>query len=94
MSKQSGAPSCRRAVGLNHRLRLYRYAEDEIFGPHHDGAWKGAGLDADGRHVRDLWRGQRLSMLTLLLYLKPLDAYGGGETTFFPEPDSPEVTRV
>ena len=43
-------------------------------GMHVDGAWIGSGLDANGRFMRDQWRGQRLSRLTLLLYLTPLDA--------------------
>ena len=49
---------------------------------HVDGAWVGSGLDASGYFVRDLHHGQRLSRLTLLLYLDPLESYEGGATTF------------
>lgn len=79
----AGAP-----LALNQRWRLYRYEEGNDFGMHHDGAWPESGLDAArGTYVRDLHAGTRRSQMTLLLYLHPLDAYAGGETTFQLETD-------
>ena len=51
------------AIGMNARWRCYRYAEGHQFQRHHDGAWSGSGMDADGRFVRDLWRGTRQSQM-------------------------------
>ena len=73
-------------LGLNHRLRLYKYEEGDVFGKHHDGSWPGSGLRA-GVYVRDLWAGAQRSQCTLLLYLDELDAYDGGATTFQPDPE-------
>ena len=74
-------------LGLNHRLRLYKYDEGDAFGLHHDGAWPGSGLRA-GVYVRDLWAGAQRSQCTLLLYLDDLDAYDGGATTFQTDPEA------
>ncbi|KNC51388.1 2OG-Fe(II) oxygenase family Oxidoreductase [Thecamonas trahens ATCC 50062] len=54
---------------LNNRIRLYRYARDEVFLPHFDGAYP--------RSAR------QVSMLTFLIYLG--GGLEGGETTFYPE---------
>jgi prolyl 4-hydroxylase len=53
-------------VGLNERLRFYRYQAGQSFGPHRDGYYKRS--DAEQ------------SLLTLILYLN--DDYTGGETFF------------
>ena len=55
------------AVGLNERLRFYRYVEGQDFGAHADGYY----LRANGEQ----------SLLTLMIYLN--DDYSGGETWFF-----------
>ena len=71
------------ALGLNQRLRVYRYEEGDSFGMHHDGSWPGSGFDpATGAFVRDRWAGTRRSQMTVLLYLDPLSSYDGGATTF------------
>ena len=80
----------RAAVSMNQRWRCYRYGPGEDFSKHHDGAWLGSGIDESGRFVRDFWHGERLSQVTLLLYLADTDDYEGGATTFF-EPDGVEV---
>lgn len=55
-----------RPVGLNERLRFYRYTPGQVFRWHRDGAF-----------VRS---GRELSRLTFLVYLD--DDCGGGETEF------------
>ena len=80
----------RAAVGINQRWRCYRYGPGQDFSKHHDGAWLGSGIDASGRFVRDFWHGERLSQMTLLLYLADTDDYEGGATTFF-DPDGLDV---
>ena len=57
----------RGAVGLNERLRFYRYVEGQDFGAHADGYFK-----------RE--NGEQ-SLLTLMIYLN--DDYAGGETYFY-----------
>ena len=56
-----------RPVGLNTRLRFYRYGDQCIFRPHVDGSWMGE----EGQ-----W-----SKMTFLIYLT--SDFGGGATTFF-----------
>lgn len=56
----------RQAVGLNERLRFYRYAPGQRFAPH-----------ADGSFARPT--GER-SLLTFMVYLN--DGFAGGETKF------------
>ena len=56
----------REAVGLNERLRFYRYGPEQYFRWHHDGAF-----------VRDA---RERSMLTAMLYLN--DDFEGGSTDF------------
>lgn len=55
-----------RAVGANERLRCYRYAPGQEFGPHYDGAF-----------IRSV---HERSLLTFMVYLN--DGFEGGETTF------------
>ena len=55
-------------VGLNERLRFYRYEGGEVFNRHYDGCFP-----------RD--DGGEMSIYTLIVYLS--DAFVGGETTFF-----------
>ncbi|MCB9762411.1 MAG: 2OG-Fe(II) oxygenase [Alphaproteobacteria bacterium] len=54
------------AVGLNERLRFYRYHPGEYFAPHYDGAW---------RRSR-----KEFSLYTVMFWLN--DAFEGGETGF------------
>jgi prolyl 4-hydroxylase len=54
------------AVGLNERLRFYRYEAGQSFGPHKDGFYKRSEAEQ--------------SLLTLILYLN--EEYIGGETFF------------
>lgn len=54
------------AVGLNERLRFYRYAPGEYFRWHHDGSFQ-----------RDAWD---RSMVTAMIYLN--DDFEGGSTDF------------
>jgi prolyl 4-hydroxylase len=56
----------RQAIGLNERLRLYRYAQGQRFSWHSDGAFR-----------RE--KGE-MSLLTFMIYLN--DGYTGGETRF------------
>lgn len=58
------------AVGLNERLRFYRYEEGQAFRWHHDGYFQ--------RHERER------SFLTCIVYLN--DDFAGGETEFEPVP--------
>jgi len=55
------------AVGLNERVRVYRYTPGQRFRPHHDGFFR--------RNEREF------SALTMLLYLN--DDFEGGETSIF-----------
>jgi predicted 2-oxoglutarate/Fe(II)-dependent dioxygenase YbiX len=56
----------RKVIGLNERLRFYRYGAGQNFSPH-----------TDGYYLRD--NGER-SLLTMILYLN--DDYSGGEAFF------------
>ena len=62
------------AVGLNERLRFYRYEEGQAFRWHHDGCYQ---RNEDER-----------SFLTCMVYLN--DGFVGGETEFEPAPGIPE----
>ncbi len=68
-------------ASLNARWRLFRYAPGVDYRAHIDGAWPGAGLDARGNLVDDVFDGKRVSRLTFLIYLNA--GFGGGSTTFF-----------
>lgn len=57
----------RRAIGLNERLRYYRYDAGHYFAPHFDGAFR----RDNGEH----------SFWTFMVYLN--DDFEGGETRFF-----------
>eukprot|EP01041_Mallomonas_annulata_P008400 gene8400-17317_t len=72
-------------MGLNSRLRLFRYEAGAVFRIHIDGAWPGAGLNTEGKYVDDIF-GDRYSRLTFLIYLT--DDFDGGHTTFYiPDPN-------
>ena len=81
----------REVAGLNQRCRFYRYLNDnyETFKPHRDDPNPGAGFvhtsgaEVDSRRFDWDADGERLSLLTFLLYLN--DDFDGGETTFFLE---------
>ena len=68
----------RRLVGLNPRLRWYRYMPGQRFRWHADGAY----TDAQGRR----------SILTFMVYLN--DGYGGGETRLRWTAVQPEAGRA
>ncbi len=72
-------------LGLNARYRFYRYREGDYFAPHTDGSWPGSRV-VDGRLVTDAF-GDRFSQFSLLLFLS--NAYVGGETRFFVDPQDP-----
>jgi len=55
-----------RAVGLNERLRIYRYGEGQYFKPHLDGAFARSSTER--------------SQFTMMVYLN--DDFTGGETAF------------
>jgi len=61
-----GVVEGKRVIGLNERLRFYRYGAGQNFGPH-----------TDGYYLRD--NGER-SLLTMIIYLN--SDYSGGEAFF------------
>ena len=76
------------AVGLNARLRFYRYGPGDYFGPHTDGSWPGSRV-VDGKLLDNAFD-DRWSQLTFLLYLS--DDFEGGATRFHVNPLNPEET--
>jgi predicted 2-oxoglutarate/Fe(II)-dependent dioxygenase YbiX len=73
------------ATGLSPRLRLYRYAPGDVFGPHYDESSALLAED-DGRRLTTLY--------TVLFYISAPDV-SGGETVFFAEGDEArELCRV
>ena len=74
-----GGEGEQRLVGLNERLRLYRYQPGAIYRPHIDGSWAGSGIH-NGEYVYDYF-GDRWSKLTFLVYLN--DDFAGGGTAFY-----------
>jgi hypothetical protein len=58
-----------RAIGLNERIRLFRYEKQQRFAPHYDGSFQ--------RHIHEG------SLLTFMVYLN--DDFQGGETRFYTE---------
>ena len=71
-------------VGLNTRLRFYRYQPGAIYRPHVDGSWPGSGMH-DGKYHYDYY-GDRWSRLTFLVYLND-DFHGGGTSFYVPSKD-------
>ncbi|CAM9212407.1 unnamed protein product [Chrysoparadoxa australica] len=79
-------PAPEKLIGLNARLRFYRYQPNacDIFRPHRDDSFPGQGLDSTGKaFLWDVFEDERASCLTWLLYLN--DDFEGGHTTFFPD---------
>ena len=70
------------AVGLNARLRFYRYGPGDFFGPHTDGSWPGSRI-VDGELLDNAFD-DRWSQLTFLLFLT--DDFEGGATRFHVNP--------
>lgn len=77
-----------RAIGINRRWRVYRYAPGgkEAFAPHIDAGFPGSGITSDGKAL--LWDeyaeknlNDVVSRLTILMYLN--DDFIGGETKFY-----------
>jgi hypothetical protein len=68
-------------VGLNARLRLYRYLPGSVYRPHVDGAWPMSGKTEAGDYEYDLRGGEVRSRFTFLIYLN--EGFSGGCTTFF-----------
>jgi len=75
----------KRALGLNGRLRFYRYAEGDYFAAHTDGSWPGSRI-IDGELVANAYD-DRWSQLSFLLFLS--DDFVGGATRFYVDPDHP-----
>ncbi len=69
----------KRAVGLNARLRFYRYGEGDFFGAHTDGSWPGSRV-VDGMLIDNAYD-DRWSQLTFLLFLSA--GFKGGATRFY-----------
>jgi len=74
----------KRAVGLNARLRFYRYAEGDYFAAHTDGSWPGSRV-VDGVLVDNAYD-DRWSQLSFLLFLS--EDFSGGATRFYVEGDT------
>jgi hypothetical protein len=69
-------------IGLNRRLRCYRYVKGSVYRPHVDGAWPMSGIDeTTGEYVYDMAKGKVSSKLTFLVYLN--EGFEGGCTTYF-----------
>ena len=71
----------KQAVGLNARLRFYRYAEGDYFAAHTDGSWPGSRV-VDGVLVDNAYD-DRWSQLSMLLFLS--EDFTGGATRFYLE---------
>jgi len=67
-----------RAVGLNERLRIYRYGQGQYFKPHLDGAFARSATER--------------SQFTMMVYLN--DDFTGGETAFSGELVAPAPGRA
>lgn len=89
---QTMGPDRSRLMGLNARLRLFRYFPGAVYRPHIDGAWPGSGIHPKtGAYTDDVFTDQadkRYSKLTFLVYLNDIicdspDGDVGGSTTFF-----------
>jgi hypothetical protein len=78
----------KRAVGLNARLRFYRYGKGDYFGAHTDGSWPGSRV-VDGV-LQDNAYDDRWSQLTWLLFLS--DDFSGGATQFHIDREDPAKT--
>ena len=76
------------AVGLNARLRFYRYGPGDFFGAHTDGSWPGSRV-IDGELFDNAYD-DRWSQLTFLLFLS--DDFEGGETQFHVDKSRPDET--
>lgn len=62
-------------------LPVNRYFPGAVYRPHIDGAWPGSGLTEDGVYTDDIYKKDRHSRLTFLIYLN--GGFAGGETSFF-----------
>ena len=78
------------AVGLNARLRFYRYQEGDFFAPHTDGAWFGSAV-TNGQLETDAF-GDRYSQYSLVLFLT--DDFSGGRTEFYINSNDDAFGRV
>jgi hypothetical protein len=76
-----------RIQGVNPRLRIHKYEEGFVLGPHYDrGAYRGSAMDASGELRFDYYGDDRHSHMSLLIYLTgDEDCSSGGETSFFPD---------
>lgn len=72
-------------LGINPRLRLYKYREGHVLGPHFDrGDYTASAVDSQGELRFDYYADNRRSAMSLLIYLNH-EGVTGGETVFFPE---------
>jgi len=71
----------KRPLGLNARLRFYRYGAGDYFAAHTDGSWPGSRV-VDGVLLDNAYP-DRWSQLSLLLFLS--DDFEGGATRFYVE---------
>ncbi|MDH3389365.1 MAG: oxidoreductase [Gammaproteobacteria bacterium] len=70
-------------LGLNARLRFYRYGVNDYFAPHTDGSWPGSRV-VDGELIDNAFN-DRWSQLSFLLFLS--EDYQGGATQFYVDRD-------
>ena len=75
----------KKPLGLNKRLRFYRYGEGDFFKPHTDGSWPGSRVV--GKKLVSNAYPDRYSRMTFLILLN--DDFTGGETVFYVDKNDP-----
>lgn len=80
----------KRPLGLNARLRFYRYKEGDYFAPHTDGAWFGSAVEND-QLITDAF-GDRYSQFSFVLFLS--EGFGGGRTEFYLNQNTDSAVQV
>ena len=76
-------------VGLNERIRFYKYEVNQYFAPHYDGCFIRNGKETiNGTEVET----EEKSFITVLLYLN--DVHSGGETNFLNDRNESVICSV